>query len=113
MKMIEAIIQPEQLDAVKNELHRVKIGKMTVFQVKGCGQQMGYTESYRGHTHTVNLLPKVCIRIAVNDEYVQQTVDAIITGAKTGEIGDGKIFVLPMEQCFRIRTGENGSAAIG
>ncbi len=73
MKMIEAIIQPEQLNSVKTELLKEKIGKMTVFQVKGCGQQMGYTESYRGHTHKVNLLPKVCIKIAVNDDFVKQT----------------------------------------
>ncbi len=113
MKMIEAIIQPEQLDSVKQELYKENVGKMTVFQVKGCGQQMGYSESYRGVTHQINLLPKVCIRIGVNDDFVDKTVKAIIKGAKTGNIGDGKIFVLPLEQCYRIRTDEEGDAAIG
>ena len=113
MKMIEAIIQPEQLDAVKKELHDAKVGKMTVFQVKGCGSQMGYSESYRGVTHKVNLLSKVCVRVAVNDDFVKSTVDAIIRGAKTGNIGDGKIFVQPLEECYRIRTEESGSDAVG
>lgn len=113
MKMIEAIIQPEQLESVKKELYKENVGKMTVFQVKGCGQQMGYTESYRGVTHHVNLLPKVCIRIAVNDLFVDSTVKAIIRGAKSGNIGDGKIFVQPLEQCYRIRTGESGEEAVG
>ena len=113
MKMIEAIIQPDCLGAVKAELQKNEIRKMTVFHVKGCGQQMGYTESYRGQRHKVNLLPKVCIRIAVNDEFVQNVVDSIINAARTGEIGDGKIFVQPLEECIRIRTGETGSPAIG
>lgn len=113
MKMIEAIIQPEQLDSVKKELFHENVGKMTVFQVKGCGQQMGYTESYRGTTHNVNLLPKVCVRIAVNDSFVDSTVQAIIRGAKSGNIGDGKIFVQPLEQCYRIRTEESGEEAVG
>ncbi len=113
MKMIEAIIQPDQLESVKKELYKENVGKMTVFQVKGCGQQMGYTESYRGVTHQVNLLPKVCIRIAVNDSFVDQTVQAIMKGARSGNIGDGKIFVQPLEQCYRIRTGEDGEEAVG
>ncbi|MBN2618918.1 MAG: P-II family nitrogen regulator [Spirochaetales bacterium] len=113
MKMIEAIIQPESLDAVKNELYKENVGKMTVFKVKGCGQQMGYTESYRGVTHKINLMPKVCIRIAVNDNFVDTTIQAIMRGARTGNIGDGKIFVQPLEQCYRIRTGEDGEVAVG
>ena len=79
----------------------------------GCGQQKGYVESYRGAIAEVNLLKKVRIAIAVNDEYVETTIEGLIAGARTGHIGDGKIFVLPMEQCIRIRTGESGSEAIG
>jgi len=113
MKMIEAIIQPDKLDAVKEELKKVNITKMTAFRVKGCGQQMGYTESYRGKTHKVNLIPKVCLRIAVNEEFVKPTVEAIMKGARSGSIGDGKIFVQPLDECIQIRTGINGNDAIG
>jgi len=113
MKMIEAIIQPDCLEAVKAELKKENVHKMTVFHVKGCGQQMGYTESYRGQTHEVNLLPKVCVRVAVNDQFVEATVDAITRGARTGEIGDGKIFIQPLDECIRIRTGEKSEEAIG
>ena len=113
MKLIEAIIQPEKLEAVKAELHKAHVGKMTVFQVRGCGQQMGYVESYKGQVHKVNLLPKICIRIAVNDDYVKPTIEAIQNGARSGTIGDGKIFIQPLEECIRIRTGETGSSAIG
>ena len=113
MKMIEAIIQPDCLAAVKAELKKRNVSKMTVFHVKGCGQQMGYTESYRGQTHEVNLIQKVCIRVAINDEFVQPVVDAITKGARSGMIGDGKIFIQPLEECIRIRTGENGNTAIG
>jgi len=113
MKMVEAIIQPDKLPVVKKQLRDAGISKMTVFRVKGCGKQMGYTESYRGRTYEVNLLPKVCIRIAVNDEFVQNTIDVIIEAARTGTIGDGKIFVSPLDECIRIRTGETGSEAIG
>ncbi len=113
MKMIEAIIQPDKLQMVKQELKEIGVSKMTVFRVKGCGKQMGYTESYRGRTFEVNLLPKVCVKIAVNDGFVQETVDAIIKASRSGVIGDGKIFVTPLEQCIRIRTGETGADAIG
>lgn len=113
MKMIEAIIQPDLLGPVKAELKKHNVSKMTVFHVKGCGQQMGYTESYRGQTHEVNLVPKVCIRIAVNDDFVGPVVDAITSTARTGEIGDGKIFIQPLDECIRIRTGEKGEKAIG
>ncbi len=111
--MIEAIVQPEKLGAVKAALTEARVFKMTVHRVSGCGQQMGYTESYRGQRRDVNLLPKVSLRIAVNEEFVQPTIDAIVRSARTGEIGDGKIFVLPLERCVRIRTGEEGSEAIG
>lgn len=113
MKMVEAIIQPDKLQQIKKELREIGVTKMTVFRVKGCGQQMGYTESYRGRTFEVNLLPKVCIKIAVNDGFVQETIDAIIKVSRTGVIGDGKIFVYPLEQCIRIRTGDTGADAIG
>ena len=113
MKKIEAFIQPEQFEEVKKELLKANIYKMSVSQVKGCGQQKGYTESYRGNVVEINLLPKTKIEIAVNEEFVKSTVDAIIKGARTGQIGDGKIFVLDLHQCIRVRTGENDSQAIG
>jgi len=113
MKKIEAIIQPEALDCVKEKLYEAEIYKMTVHKVRGCGQQKGYSESYRGKIYRVNLLEKVKIEIAVNDNFVQPCIDAIISGARTGNIGDGKIFVSDIERCIRIRTGEEGSDAIG
>jgi nitrogen regulatory protein P-II 2 len=113
MKLVIALVRPESLDNVKQSLFDAEIHKMTVHTVKGCGQQKGYTESYRGAIRTVNLLPKVRIEIAVNDEFVQPTIDAVIRAARSGNIGDGKIFVLPVERCIRIRTGEEGGAAIG
>ncbi len=113
MKKIEAIIQPEKLDDVKEELFKADIHKMTVSRVKGCGQQKGYTESYRGQIYKVNLLPKIKIEIVVNEEYVKPTVDAIIKGARTGNIGDGKIFITDLAECIRIRTGESGEKAVG
>ena len=113
MKMIVAIIQPEKLEEVKEALFHAEIRKMTVSRVRGCGQQGGFTEHYRGQVRNVNLLEKVKIEIAVNDEYVQSTVDAIKKTAKSGSIGDGKIFIMPMDECIRIRTDETGSDAIG
>jgi nitrogen regulatory protein P-II 1 len=113
MKKIEAIIQPEALESVKEALFDADIHKMTVHRVRGCGQQRGYQESYRGKIYQVNLLEKVKIEIAVNEEFVQPAVDAIIKGARTGNIGDGKIFVTNLERCVRIRTGEEGKEAIG
>jgi nitrogen regulatory protein P-II 1 len=113
MKMITAIIQPEKLDDVKESLFAAEIHKMTVSRVKGCGQQGGFTEHYRGQIRTVNLLEKVKLEIAVNDEFVKPTVKAIVKGAKSGSIGDGKIFVMPLDECIRIRTDETGSEAIG
>lgn len=113
MKMVIAIIQPEKLDAVKQSLFNAEIHKMTVSRVRGCGQQAGYSEHYRGQVKQVNLLEKIRIEIAVNDEFVDSTVQAVIKAAKSGHIGDGKIFVMPLEQCIRIRTDETGKAAIG
>ena len=113
MKMVVAIIQPEKLENVKECLFHAEINKMTVSRVKGCGQQGGYSESYRGQVKKVNLLDKIQIEIAVNDEFVESTIKAIVKGAKTGSIGDGKIFVMPMDDCIRIRTDEKGKDAIG
>ena len=113
MKLIIAYIQPHKLNDVKKELYKREIYKMSVTNALGCGQQMGYTESYRGVDIEVNLLKKVRLEIAVNDAFVDPTVEAIITGAQTGEIGDGKIFVTPLDDCIRIRSREKGKAAIG
>ena len=113
MKMIIAVVQPEKLDDVKDALFKADVHKMTVSRVRGCGTQKGFSEHYRGQVRSINLLQKVRIEIAVNDEFVEQTIQAIVQGAKTGNIGDGKIFVMPMEQCIRVRTDETGPAAIG
>ncbi len=113
MKLIIAMIQPEKLPDVKQSLFAADIHKMTVTNVVGAGQQKWFTESYRGAVEAVNLLKKVRIEIAVNDDFVEKTIEAIIKGARTGNIGDGKIIVTPVEQCIRIRTGEKGQAAIG
>jgi nitrogen regulatory protein P-II 1 len=113
MKLIIAYIQPDKLNDVKQELYRREIYKISVSNSLGCGQQMGYKEVYRGIDVEVNLLKKVRIEIAVNDSFVDPTVQAILIGAGTSTIGDGKIFVLPIEQCIRIRNRESGSVAIG
>ncbi len=115
MKLIIAIIQPSRLEAVKSALTEVEVFRLTVMDCQGFGRQKGQTEVYRGHEFTVNLLRKVQLQIAVNDDFVQPTVDAILNSARTGEkgaIGDGKVFVLPMDDCIRIRTGERGPEAI-
>ena len=113
MKLIIAYIQPERLNDVKQALYEAEVFKISATNALGCGQQKGYHESYRGVDLEVNLLKKVRLEIAVNDDYVKSTVDAIIKGARTGEIGDGKIFVLPLDECIRIRTSETGNDAIG
>jgi nitrogen regulatory protein P-II 2 len=113
MKLIIAMIQPEKLPDVKKALFDAEVFKMTVTNVVGCGQQMGFTETYRGIVQEVNLLKKVRLDIAVNDNFVKPTIDAIMKGARTGKIGDGKILVVPLEQCYRIRTGETDGQAIG
>ena len=115
MKLIIAIIQPNKLEDVKAALTDVEVFRLSVMDCQGFGRQKGQTEVYRGHEFTVNLLRKVQLQIAVNEEFVQPTVDAIIEAGRTGEkgeIGDGKIFVLPMDDCIRIRTGERGPDAI-
>ena len=112
MKLITAIIKPFKLEDVKEALAKVGIEGMTVTEVKGFGRQKGHTEIYRGSEYTVDFLPKVKLEIAVADEVVSKVVGAIIAGAKTGKIGDGKVFVLPLEQVVRIRTEEAGEAAL-
>jgi nitrogen regulatory protein P-II 2 len=115
MKLIIAIIQPSRLEAVKAALTEVEVFRLTVMDVQGFGRQKGHSEVYRGHEFSVNLLRKVQLQIAVNEEFVEPTIAAVIKGGRSGpagEIGDGKIFVLPLEDCIRIRTGERGSEAI-
>jgi nitrogen regulatory protein P-II 1 len=113
MKLIIAYIQPHKLDDVKKALWQSEVYRISVTNALGCGAQKGYQESYRGIKFDVNLLKKVRLEIAVNEDFVEKTIDAIITGAKTGTIGDGKIFVLDLCECMRIRTGERGKRAIG
>jgi nitrogen regulatory protein P-II 1 len=113
MKLVIAYVQPHMLNEVKQELFKAEVFKMSITNAMGCGQQKGYIEQFRGVEIEVNLLKKVRIEIAVNDNFVKPTIDAIVRGARSGEIGDGKIFVLPIEECIRIRTGETGSTAIG
>ncbi|MFA5177093.1 MAG: P-II family nitrogen regulator [Candidatus Omnitrophota bacterium] len=113
MKLIIAIIQPFRLEEVKEELYKADVNLLTVSEVLGHGRQRGVTEVYRGHKETGNLLRKIRLEIAVNDNFVEPTIKAIVKGAKTGETGDGKIFVLELKECVRIRTEERGSPAIG
>ncbi|PIU40917.1 MAG: transcriptional regulator [Candidatus Omnitrophica bacterium CG07_land_8_20_14_0_80_42_15] len=113
MKLIIAIIQPYKLEKVKEELYKAEVNLITVSEVLGHGRQKGVTEVYRGSKETGNLLRKVRLEIAVNDNFVKPTIDAIIKGAKTGDTGDGKIFVLDLPECVRIRTEERGNVAIG
>jgi len=113
MKLIIAIIQPDKLEEVKEELYKVEVNLVTISEVLGHGRQKGVTELYRGAKETGNLLRKIRFEIAVNDNFVEPTIKAIVKGAKTGETGDGKIFVLDLTECIRIRTEERGSVAIG
>ena len=113
MKLIIAYIQPERLNDVKQSLYAADIKKMSVTNALGCGAQGGYAEHYRGVEIEVNLLKKVRLEIAINDEFKKATIDAIVKGARTDTIGDGKIFVLDLPECIRIRTGEDGEDAIG
>ena len=113
MKIIVAYIQPEKLNDVKQALYEAQVFRMSVTNALGCGQQKGYHESYRGVDIEVNLLKKIRMEIAVNEDFVQPTIEAIVRGARTGQIGDGKIFVLPLEQCVRISTGQEGNEAVG
>jgi len=116
MKIVVAIIRPEKLESVQAALSDIEVYLMTVSDVRGCGRQRGQTETYRGAEFQVRLLPKIKLEIAVNDAFVEPTIEAIVHAARTGDtgqIGDGKIFILPMDDCVRIRTGERGGQAIG
>ena len=113
MKMVTALIQPNKLEAVKKSLFDADVHKMTVTSALGCGQQKGYEETFRGVISEINLLNKIRIDVAVNEDFVETTVEAIIGAARTDTIGDGKIFVSELSECIRIRTGERGSEAIG
>ena len=113
MKLIIAIIQPSRLEEVKQQLYNTEVNLITVSEVLGHGRQKGVTEVYRGAREMGNLLRKVRLEIAVNEDFVEPTIRAIIKGAKTGETGDGKIFVLDLKDCVRIRTEERGNVAIG
>jgi nitrogen regulatory protein P-II 1 len=112
MKLIVAIIKPFKLEEVKEALSQLGIAGMTVTEVKGFGRQKGHTEIYRGSEYTVDFLPKMKIEIAVAEEIVAKVVAGIVKAAKTGKIGDGKVFVLPLDEAVRIRTAENGEAAL-
>ena len=112
MKKIGAIIKPFKLDDVKEALSQVGVEGLTVTEVKGFGRQKGHTELYRGAEYVVDFLPKIKLEIVVRDEIVERVIDAISQAANTGKIGDGKIFVLPLEEAIRIRTGERGPAAV-
>jgi nitrogen regulatory protein P-II 1 len=112
MKKVEAIIKPFKLDEVKEALHTIGIQGMTITEVKGFGRQKGHTELYRGAEYVVDFLPKIKLEVAVAEDVVDKVLDAIVEAANTGRIGDGKIFVLPIEEAIRIRTGERGADAV-
>ncbi len=112
MKLVKAIIKPFKLEEVKEALSEIGIEGMSVSEIKGFGRQKGHTEIYRGSEYTVDFLPKVKVEVAIADDLVEKVVDAIVNSAKTGKIGDGKVFVLPIEQAIRIRTGESGDTAL-
>ncbi len=112
MKKIEAVIKPFKLDEVKDALHEIGLQGLTVTEAKGFGRQTGHTELYRGAEYVVDFLPKVKIEVVVEEDLAERAIEAIIQAARTGRIGDGKIFVLPMEEVIRIRTGERGSDAL-
>ena len=113
MKLVVAYIQPHKLNDVKQALYQAGVTKMSVTNALGCGAQQGYEESYRGIKFEVNLLKKLRLEVAVNEDFLEKTIDAIVEGAQTGQIGDGKIFVLDLADCVRIRTKDTGSVAIG
>ncbi len=112
MKKIEAVIKPFKLDEVKEALHEVGLQGLTVLEAKGFGRQKGHTELYRGAEYVVDFLPKVKIEVVCDDERVERAIEAIVTAARTGRIGDGKIFVTNLEEVVRIRTGERGDQAV-
>jgi nitrogen regulatory protein P-II 1 len=112
MKKIEAIIRPSKLEELKDELHKAKITGLTISQVLGCGQQMGWTEHYRSNEVLINILPKIEIKLVVDDAAVEDIINLIINVTRTGDVGDGKIFVSNVEDCIRIRTGDRGKEAL-
>ncbi len=112
MKKVEAIIKPFKLDEVKEALHNLGVQGLTVTEVKGFGRQKGHTELYRGAEYVVDFLPKIKLEVVVSDEMASKVVDAVVEAAGTGRIGDGKIFILPLEEAIRIRTGERGTDAV-
>jgi nitrogen regulatory protein P-II 1 len=112
MKKIEAIIRPEKLEELKDQLHKAKVTGITISQVLGCGQQLGWTEHYRSNEVFINVLPKVEVKIIVESDKAEEIIKLIIETTRTGEVGDGKIFVSDIADCIRIRTGERGSSAI-
>lgn len=112
MKLVVAIIKPFKLDEVREALSDIGIQGMTVMEVKGFGRQKGHTELYRGAEYTVDFLPKLRLELAISDELVERAIEALCSAAHTGKIGDGKIFVTPLEQAIRIRTGEQGAGAL-
>jgi len=112
MKKIEAIVRPSKLEPLKEAFRQADIHGMTVSQVQGCGNQHGWKEYYRGSEVILNMLPKIKIEVVVSDESLESTLDLIVSLARTGEVGDGKIFVFPVEECLRIRTGERGEEAL-
>ncbi|MFN3682751.1 MAG: P-II family nitrogen regulator [Fimbriimonadaceae bacterium] len=112
MVKIEAMIRPQRLEEVEAALRELSVGGMTVTEVRGMGQQRGVTHTYRGSTYTVNLVPKLKLEIVVPEERAEEVVDAIVQAARTGEVGDGKVFVIPVDAAVRIRTGERGPAAL-
>ena len=113
MKLVVAYIKPERLNAVKQALYEKNVFKMSVTNALGCGEEKGYHETYRGADIEVNLLKKIRLEIALNEKFLKPAIEAIINGAKSGNIGDGKIFIHSIDDCIRIRTGETGSDAIG
>lgn len=112
MKMVQAIIKPFKLDDVREALTEIGVTGMTATEVKGFGRQKGHTELYRGAEYVVDFLPKIKLEIVINDDKVNEVIDAVMKAAQTGKIGDGKIFVMPVEQAIRIRTGEEGDSAV-
>lgn len=112
MKKIEAVLRHHKLDAVKSALHQIGVTGLTVTETRGFGRQKGHTETYRGVEYTVDLLPKIKLEIAVSDRLVQKVIEVIANAGRTGEIGDGKIFVTELVECVRIRTGETGEGAL-
>ena len=112
MKKVEAIIRPERLQNVQDALDELGVSGLTVSEVMGCGRQKGYTEQYRGSRANISLLPKIKVEAVVPDDVVEQVVDAMVGGAYTGETGDGRVFVIPIEQSIRIRTGERGEETV-